>query len=253
MIWGRWFERSRWVLGMLCVQGAFATFAFSTSGWAEEVRGDIAREILLNELLEGEVESVEGEGDGKFRRDLDLPTLPEEAVSAAEAAPKSDEYFEGRTLRHLLSGAREKAFSGGLAPMIDYLSGLRLVRGEKSLYITVRYAKSFSLPIVPRDKVAQGQVYEIHVPRVSRFAITLQDGRMRIEQLDLGIDGWQFKVKLPLVPVTVYVNGASVDLVSGEIVFGAGFVANMIDVLVHAKLQESDVKFDRVSLGGVLK
>ena len=160
-----------------------------------------------------------------------------------------DRFVEGETIRYMFSGLSEgDGEPSKLQPLLDRLQGVRLYRQGDRLMVTILYDAAFRVQVRPEKETPSLSLYQIQVPRVARFAVKMRDGILTLKQLETDGDGVRVKANIPWVADTIWIHGARVDLVSGEIQAEAGVLGDLIRILAKLQVRASEISFSGISL-----
>lgn len=160
-----------------------------------------------------------------------------------------DLFLSGETLRYIMPGLlADDSGSGNLRPLVERLQGVRIYRQRDRLMLTIRYDQGFQVVVRDGDSAPSLSLYEVDLPPITRFALKMRDGVLTLKQLDLGGHGLRVRANIPWLPDTIWVHGASVDLVTGDIRVEAGVLGNLVRVVAKLKVNPSEIAYAGLGL-----
>jgi hypothetical protein len=138
-----------------------------------------------------------------------------------------------------------------IAPLLSNIMGARLTRKPYGLDVELHFTGNLSLPLKNPEDAKQGDLYRIDVPAVLYFEMRMKDGFVTLSSLSSSIKSrLRLKIKLRMVPDSVYLMGGTLDLVDGKLVVEAGVFSGSVIVVAKADLLEK--RFDGVSFWGTV-
>ncbi|MGK5083754.1 hypothetical protein WDW37_10665 [Bdellovibrionota bacterium FG-1] len=144
-------------------------------------------------------------------------------------------WVDGEGLRYLLESLRDYA-GEKMSTVLDRALGIRLTRMHDSLMVGVYFDRSFSIDLRDRTATPNWQPYRIEVPHAVRFAIRMQDGILKVSGLDAEPDALILKIKMPLLPESIWVRRLTAHLESGDLQIEAGVMGDRVSVMADGQM-----------------
>jgi hypothetical protein len=159
------------------------------------------------------------------------------AVPFQGGYPREEIWLDGESIKVLLGNFRY--FLGEIGEhILRRVEGVRLVRGQDDLKISVYLTEAISLELKKRKDAQRWELYGLELPEISRFSLKSADGVVEARRLhDI-----QLLAKVPLVSDRIYLREGSLNLANGEMNLEAGVLGNAIALVAEAELYAKDFK-----------
>ncbi len=162
------------------------------------------------------------------------------ASPSDESAPlllSDDVVLEGETLQNFLEPIRGWA-NGAVAPLLNPLVRIRIQNRPSYSDYLIQWRAPVRFSLKSNQKAKSFELYELRTPAQLRLRVFVRDGVLSVIAPDAAQEGFDFMMRIPVIPDALRFRSAELDLTTGAARLVIGAWNNSVSLVANAQLYE---------------